>query len=240
MKTIAAVIIFMMSALIGSGVQAEIYSWTDENGVKHYSHTPPPDRSVLIKTSPEIQPESTTDQEIEKLNEENVDAILEELEKEEQASAPKPAKTQKQPSRQERIEKEQAVAQKLQQRADQALLATYLSVPELEMHRDRRVELFQAQARVTELYLKNLHRRLDSLRKEASKYQPYSDDTSAPMIAPDLADDLQKTKETIARHVRNLQKYESDEREIIERFNNDIERFKILKGINEQTALASP
>jgi len=40
---------------------------------------------------------------MEKINEENIDAILQELEKEEQASAPKPAKTQKQPSRQERI-----------------------------------------------------------------------------------------------------------------------------------------
>ena len=106
MKSIAMIMIFIFAGLTASGVQAEIYSWVDENGTKHYSQTPPPDRSVHIKTSPEIQPESTTDQEIEKLNEENIDAILEELEKEEQASAPKPAKTQKQPSRQERIEKE--------------------------------------------------------------------------------------------------------------------------------------
>ena len=55
---------------------------------------------------------------------------------------------------QERLENEVRVAQDLQRRADQALLQTYLSVDEIEMHRDRRVELFQAQSRVTELYLR--------------------------------------------------------------------------------------
>ena len=103
MKSISLIMIFIFAALAVSGAQAEIYSWIDENGVKHYSHTPPPDRSVPIKTAPEIQSESITDQEIEKLNEENIEAILKALEKEEQAPAPKPAKPQKPPSRQERI-----------------------------------------------------------------------------------------------------------------------------------------
>ncbi len=103
MKSIAMIMVFFFVGLTASGVQAEIYSWTDENGVKHYSHTPPPDRSVPVKAAPEIQTDPTADQKIEKINEENIDAILEELEKEEQASAPKPAKTHKQPSRQERI-----------------------------------------------------------------------------------------------------------------------------------------
>ena len=212
-KLFTICVLLALSAAASAAEEKRLYSWTDDEGNVHYSDKVPANAAEHNKTV---------------LNDQGI--AVGEIE----------GKKTAEQLAQERIEKEQAVAQKLLQRADQALLATYLSVPELEMHRDRRVELFQAQARVTELYLKNLHRRLDSLRKEASKYQPYSDDTSAPMIAPDLADDLQKTKETIARHVRNLQKYESDEREIIERFNNDIERFKILKGINEQTALASP
>jgi hypothetical protein len=103
MKLITMILVFIFISLAATGVRAEIYSWTDENGVKHYSHTPPPDRSVPVKTAPEIQSDSITDQKIEKLNEENVDAILKALEKEEQASAPKPAKIQKPPSRQDRI-----------------------------------------------------------------------------------------------------------------------------------------
>ncbi len=134
---------------------------------------------------------------------------------------------------QERKENEVRVAQELQRRADLALLNTYLSVDEIEMHRDRRVELFQAQSRVTELYLRNLESRLQKLRNDASRYQPYSTDSNAPMIDESLAEDLRETKDTISRHERNLQKYENDEKQIIERFDGDIARFKILKGINE-------
>jgi hypothetical protein len=120
----------------------------------------------------------------------------------------------------------------LQRRADIALLATYLSIDEIIMHRDRRVELFQAQARVTELYLKNLQRRLTDLEAEASKFRPYSEDEDAPMIDPGLAKELTTTKEAIARHERNLEKFHADEQNIVARFDVDIDRFRVLKGLN--------
>ncbi|NQV86384.1 MAG: hypothetical protein HQ492_04840, partial [Woeseiaceae bacterium] len=125
------------------------------------------------------------------------------------------------------------IAQELQHRADQALLATYLSVEEILLHRDRRVELFQAQSRVTELYLSNLNRRLETLRTDASSYQPYSESSEAPMIPRELADDLRQTKETIERHQSNLKKFQADEEQIVTRFAGDISRFKILKGIED-------
>ena len=133
----------------------------------------------------------------------------------------------------ERIENERRVARDLQQRADQALLSTYLSIEEILLHRDRRVELFQAQSRVTELYLSNLEHRLKKIRNEASHYQPYSDDPDAPMIPEEMAKDLRRTKETIERHQRNLKKYRTDEADIIARFAGDISRFKKLKGITD-------
>jgi hypothetical protein len=132
----------------------------------------------------------------------------------------------------ERLEQERIQKAELARRADQALLATYLSVDEILMHRDRRVELFQAQARVTELYLRNLDRRLQRLRADASSFQPYSEDPNAPMIEDDLAAELRKTKEIIERHERNLKKFQSDEQRIIARFAGDIDRFKILRGID--------
>ena len=202
------IIISVLAALCGPAVAAEkpVYKWTDDEGNVHFSDKVPADAAERPKTV---------------LNDQGV--AVEELEGK---------KTEEQLAEEQR-EKELAVAQKLQDRADQALLATYLSVEEIVMHRDRRVELFQAQARVTELYLRNLQRRLEGLRQEAANFQPYSDDDAAPMINADLADDLEETKETIARHIRNLQKYEANEEEFIERFNNDIERFKILKGLSE-------
>ncbi len=132
----------------------------------------------------------------------------------------------------ERLEQERVQAIALKRRADQALLATYLSVDEILLHRDRRVELFQAQARVTELYLRNLDRRLQKLRADASNFQPYSEDPDAPMIEDDLAAELRKTKEIIQRHERNLKKFQSDEEQIIARFEGDINRFKTLRGID--------
>ena len=106
MKSIAIVMVFIFAGLAVSGVQAEFYFWTDENGIKHYSQTPPADRSDSIKTAPEIQPDPTAEPKIEKITEKNIDAVLEEFEKEEQASAPKPTKTNKPPTRQERIQAE--------------------------------------------------------------------------------------------------------------------------------------
>jgi len=124
-------------------------------------------------------------------------------------------------------------------RADQALLATYMTIEEILMHRDRRIELFQAQTRVTELYLRNLQRRLDSLMADASNFQPYSDNPDAPMIDRDLTDDIAETKDTIERHEGNLQRFKSDEGKIVDRFEVDILRFKRIKGLDQQAATSS-
>ena len=199
-------LLLLLAPIAASADNAKVYKWTDENGVVHYGDSIPAKYAELPK---------------EVVNDYGVTVDnLEGKKTPEQIEA-------------ERIEKERAVAVELQRRADQALLATYLSVDEILMHRDRRVELFQAQARVTELYLSNLQRRLQKLRLDASNYQPYSEDPDAPMIDPELADELQRTKDIIQRHERNLQKFQADEKQIIARFEGDINRFKILRGIDD-------
>jgi hypothetical protein len=203
------IVISALVALSSTAVAREesnVFKWVDEDGVIHYGDSIPPEYRDLPK---------------ERLNDQGV-----------AVEAIEGKKTEEQLAEEARLEKLR-VAQELQQRADQALLNTYLSVEEIVMHRDRRVELFQAQSRVTELYLRNLNGRLESIREEASRYQPYSQDSNAPMIPDELARDLRVTKDTIARHENNLKKYERDERDIIERFNRDIVRFKILKGIDD-------
>ncbi len=131
----------------------------------------------------------------------------------------------------ERAAEEARMRKELQLRADKALLATYLTVDEIKMHRDRRIELFQAQSRVTELYLRNLQRQLEKLEREASRFAPYSTSEDAEMIDPELVADINATKETIERHKENLQKFQNEEQVIIARFEGDISRFKSLKGI---------
>ena len=204
-KFIVTLALISLSSSVFARDEQKVYKWMDADGNIYYGDSIPAEFAERPK---------------EVLNDHGV--TVENLEGK---------KTPEQLER-ERIENEVRVAQELQRRADQALLATYLSVDEIEMHRDRRVELFQAQSRVTELYLRNLETRLQKLRDDASRYQPYSTDNNAPMIGEGLAEDLRKTKDTISRHERNLLKYESDEKQIIKRFDGDIARFKILKGIS--------
>jgi hypothetical protein len=198
-------LLVLLVPLAGLADNTKFFKWTDENGVVHYGDSIPAQYAELPKEV--VNDYGVTVENLEgKKTPEEIEA--------------------------ERIEKERVAAIELQRRADQALLATYLTVEEILMHRDRRVELFQAQARVTELYLSNLERRLQKLRSDASNFQPYSEDPDAPMIDQELAAELQKTKEIIQRHERNLRKFQADEQQIIARFEGDINRFKTLRGLD--------
>ncbi len=201
---ITAAALLSLVPLIATGEVDRVYKWVDEEGQVHYGDSIPPEYSDLPKQV---------------LNDFGVTVDhLDGRKTEEQMAAERKAAALK-------LQKE------LQIQADRALLATYLSVDEIVMHRDRRVELFQAQSRVTELYLRNLERRLTKLKRDASRYRPYSTDPEAPLIDPDLVADITDTQDTIARHQRNLLKFQEDERVMVTRFQGDINRFKSLKGL---------
>ena len=107
MKPITMVIVFGFACLIASGLEAEIYIWTDENGVQHYSNTPTADRTVRIKTTQEIRSNPEASQSREKLDEQNFEAILDEQDRADTSSAPSQSAIKQKPSRQERIQIEQ-------------------------------------------------------------------------------------------------------------------------------------
>jgi hypothetical protein len=203
---IVATASFLLVPLAGmANEQQRLYRWVDENGIVHYGDSVPAEYA---------------DAEKQVLNTRGVTVDV--------MHGKKTA---------EEIEEENRIAElrrqeELQRRADEALLATYLSVDEIIMHRDRRVELFRAQAKVTELYLRTMMRRMAVLREEASKYRPYSDDPDAEMIDPELAEDILVTKATIKRHQANLARFREDEQSIVARFDGDIDRFKSLTGMN--------
>jgi len=185
--------------------QQRLYRWVDDTGVVHYGDSVPPEYA---------------DAEKQILNNHGVTV-----------GVMRGKKTAEEIAEENRIAELRRL-EKLQRRQDEALLATYLSVDEIIMHRDRRIELFQAQSRVTELYLRNMMRRMATLREEASNFRPYSEDPEARMIDPELAEDILVTKATIKRHQANLARFREDEQNIVARFDGDIGRFKSLKGIN--------
>ncbi len=211
-KALPILLCFLLP-LVASAQQRISYTWVDADGIRHYGDSIPPEFADIPKDL---------------INEHGVRVghIRGKKTPEELAA--------------ERVAAALKVRKELQLRADRALLSTYQNVDEILMHRDRRIELFQAQSRVTELYLRNLDRRLQALKKESSKYRPYSSDPSAPMIESSLVQEIQDTENTIKRHNMNLQKYRHDERTIIERFEGDIDRFRNLKGITMSAAQTLP
>ena len=197
--------LLLLPLLAAAQAEQKLYRWVDKDGNVHYGDSIPAEYAEVDKQV---------------LNEHGITLEVMRGKKSEAELA------------EERRQEEVRMQREQRRRQDQALLATYLSVDEIIMHRDRRVELFQAQSRVTELYLRNLQKRLDSLQKEASRYRPYSEDPDAEMITPDLAGDIAETREAIARHEANLQRFQEDEQSIVARFDGDIDRFKQLKGLN--------
>jgi hypothetical protein len=184
--------------------QRETYSWVDDEGIRHYGDSIPAEYADKPKQV---------------VNEHGVTVgHIEGKKTEEQIAA-------------EKLAAELEMRRELQRRADQALLSTYINVEEIEMHRDRRIELFQAQARVTELYLRNLRRRLNQLKGAAGRFKPYSSNPEAAMIDPSLVEEIDETTGAIERHETNLKKYRSDEEQIRARFERDIQRFITLKGL---------
>ncbi len=202
---VATASILLLPLASAAAEHQRLYRWVDSNGVVHYGDHVPAEYADLEKQV---------------LNEYGVTVdVL------------RGKKTAEQIAEENRMAELRRQA-KLQRRADEALLATYLSVDEIVMHRDRRIELFQAQSRVTELYLRNMMHRMTELREEAFKYQPYSSNPDAAMIDPDLAEDILVTKATIKRHEENLERFREGEQNIVARFDGDITRFKSLKGLN--------
>ena len=197
----------LLLALLAQAADANppVYRWVDENGVVHFGDSIPPEFAEQEKTI--LNERGVTIGRIAgKATDEEIAAMLAEKEAE--------------------AERERA------RRADRALLATYLSIGEIERHRDRRVELLEAQARVSELYLANLRKRLVSLLEEASGFKPYTVDPDAPMIRPALADDIKDTKDRILTYEGRLADHKRAADALRQDFSVAINRYAELTSNN--------
>jgi hypothetical protein len=208
---IAALVLAALAAAATGNAQTKdkkrVYTWTDAKGVVHYGDSVPPefanrDRNIL--------------------NSEGVRVGFEEGEitAEERAAMDK----------RKAEEQARAAAQAEIARRDNMLLQTYITVKDIEDLRDRRLELLESQIKVTERYLTNLRKRLVSLQEEASAFKPYSAEPNAPQIPENLALDISRTTGSINNYERMLSKTRSDQEALRGSFDNDIVRFRELKG----------
>lgn len=188
--------------------QQKVYKWVDEKGVVHYGDAVPPQYADQDKTI---------------LNSQGV-AV---------GSIPgKRTPEQLAAEAAQRKAEEHAREAALQSRQrDQNLLATYLSVEEIEALRDRRAEILDAQARVTSQYLDQLRGRQKQLEQQTQRFKPYNTDPSAPQLPERLAEDLVRTTSDIATQQRNLEVKRQELEKLRAQFASDIARFKELKRI---------
>jgi hypothetical protein len=114
---------------------------------------------------------------------------------------------------------------------DKTLLATYLSVADIERLRDQRLELLVQQARVTDQYIVNLRDREARLVLDVKRFRPYSDKKNAPPLPDHIAEDIVNTVNGLQVYQQELAKNTEEQQRLRGEFDSDIARFKELKGI---------
>ena len=214
MQRLGALLIVVADLVLPSNASAQsrsdgprLYKWTDRNGVVQYGDKIPPeyanvDRSVL--------------------NDQGVRVGFEEGEITAEERAVIDAR--------ERALEADRVAKADTARRDRMLLDTYLSVSDIEDLRNRRLELLESQIKVTELYLGNLRKRLVGLQAEASDFKPYTTRSDAPQVPENLALDIRRTTASISLYEQTLSRTRADQEALRSSFDEDIARFRELKG----------
>ena len=114
---------------------------------------------------------------------------------------------------------------------DRTLLATYLSVADIERLRDQRIELLEQQNVVTRQYITNLRAREARLMQSVQRYRPYSSKPTAPVLPEQIASEIVNTVKGLQVYEQELTKNTTERERVTKEFAADISRFKELKGI---------
>jgi len=114
---------------------------------------------------------------------------------------------------------------------DRVLLQTYQSVKELEVLRDNRLELVDAQLTIQEQSLSNLRAQRAQIERQASRYAPVNQDADAAPLPDELATDLERSASDIVTQEANLVKRREERESIRLTFEADIKRYEELRSI---------
>jgi hypothetical protein len=114
---------------------------------------------------------------------------------------------------------------------DKTLLATYLSVADIERLRDQRIELLEQQNVVTRQYITNLRARESRLMQSVQRFRPYSPKPNAPALPGQIANEIVNTVKGLQVYEEELAKNTVERERVAAEFGADISRFKELKGL---------
>lgn len=109
MKIINILVLLMVVIFAVSGSYADIYTWTDENGVRHYSDSPPEDAQDAKAVFPEYQYDEKADKNRREMDQKQLKSLIKEIEAEdamnqaEQKRKTQKAEMERKPTQQELI-----------------------------------------------------------------------------------------------------------------------------------------
>ena len=179
-----------------------LYSWTDKNGVVHYSDTVPPEEAANARRE---------------LNEQGV--TVRELPRQ---LSPAEAKVAEQAAAEENKRKQR----------DSFLLHSYTKVADIEQLRDERIALIESQMELARTTIATADQRLGALQDRLRNFRPYSEKPNAKRVPDQLAAEAIRALSERRSMVTQLQKYEEDKAAQQASFGADIARYKELTAKN--------
>jgi Domain of unknown function (DUF4124) len=195
--------------LVGaSGSQSDkdkkLYRWVDKNGQVHYGDSVPAEYA---------------EQDRDVLNRQGV-----KIGREEGTITPEEAAAKAAAEKAEREEQKRRLR-------DRVLLQTYQSVQELEVLRDNRLDLVDAQLTIQEQSLANLRAQRAQIERIAARFAPANKDPGAQPLPEEIAADLERSANDIATQESNLERRRKERETIRQTFEADIKRYQELRAI---------
>jgi hypothetical protein len=191
-------------AMAQADKQKKLYRWVDKNGQVHYGDSVPAEYA---------------EQDRDVLNKQGVRVGKEEGTITAEEAAAKAA--------------EEKAAREEQKRKlrDRVLLQTYQSVQELEVLRDNRLDLVDAQLTIQEQSLSNLRAQRAQIERLAARYAPANEKPDALPLPDEIAADLERSTTDIATQESNLDRRRQERESIRQNFEADIKRYQELRAI---------
>lgn len=118
-----------------------------------------------------------------------------------------------------------------QDRRDRALLASYTTEQEIDLTRDRNLELAQTNGKALQTNLETAQRQLDANKKQADAYA-----SKKKKVPDDLASDIKNSQEKVDKIQSQLKQNQADMEATRTRFDQDKLRFRELKAAQGNTA----
>jgi hypothetical protein len=201
-----AVMLAVLAGAAGAQVdkQKKLYRWVDKNGQVHYGDSVPAEYA---------------EQDRDVLNRQGLP-----VGREEGTITPEEAAAKTAADKAARDEQKRKLR-------DRVLLQTYQSVQELEVLRDNRLELVDAQLTIQEQSLSNLRAQRAQIERIAARYAPVNAGPDAPPLPDELAADLARSSSDIQTQEANLERRRQERENIRRTFETDIERYKELRSI---------